>query len=916
MSSGQPGQRPWGASTKLRPPALPPDFVPRTRVHQRLTAGWGRPLLLVCAPAGFGKTIALAGWLHESPRLCAWVSLDELDSDLVSFTSVLVSALGTVVPNAGHRALALATQTERPPLSQLSALLADDLAEVDDDLVIVLDDFHLIRDWSVHALLSLLARRLPPTIQIVIASREAPPVQLALLRGRRELAEIRADDLRFDRAEAMAFVRGMSDAPLDLRVVAEAVDRSEGWAVGLRLLSLINPPAGSSQAGPTPTAAREPQVVDAYLLEEVLSRQRPELRRFLTQTSILDRFCAPLCEAVVDDLQPGDAQRLLDESMAAGLFLTALDDERRWYRFHHLFRDMLRRCLERDAGPEHIRALRLRASDWLAGQRLWDESATQAIDANDVGRVTSLVETCLLSELSISVGLMLDGWIHRLPPDVVEASPTLLLARCGMLTIRGDVGELESLLRRLEMLLAADPSRMSQALLPIARGQIERQLAWVLHLTYGADHEALARLERALELLPMDQYDNRGGAAAMYAFTLHCVGRTDDALAWISTQFGQSTELHPDYVARLLIGRLYVELAAGRLPAADQTGRRMVAFGTASQQPLAIGWGHFAQGRIAYEWNDLDGAREHFEAVLALGRDAQRFCTVNATLGLALTRIARGERGVAERLVLGELEQAEEADNAFLVERLRSFMARLALASDNPDGAVDWLASVTLASQGTIGFDIEDSRLTRARVLVARATSENLGEASAAVNRAIEAAEARHMIASLVGGLALRALVEHARGETNRAAGSITRALEVAGPGQFTRTFVDLGPPLTRLLAELASRGALPTGGARVLVACRAESVVLASGLPGRDRATPEPAEALTWRDLDVLLLMDGRFSSQEIARLLGIPEETVKRHATNIYRKLQVTGREDAVLRAYDLGVLRAEDRETPTSD
>ena len=488
----------------------------------------------------------------------------------------------------------------------------------------MLDDFHLIQEPSIHVLLSLLVRRLPPTIQLVIASREEPPLAVALLRGRRELAEVRADDLRFDRAEAIAFVRGMSDAPLDLRRVADAVDRSEGWAVGLRLLTLVRPFFGSSQTSPTPAAARERQLVDGYLFEQVLSRQTPELRRFLTQTSILDRFCAPLCEAVVDGLQPGDGQRLLDESMAAGLFLTSLDDEQRWYRFHHLFRDMLRRRLERDAGPERVRALRRRASDWLAGQGLWDEAATQAIDANDVGRVTSLVETCLMTERSIGAGLMLESWTRRLPRDVVEASPTLSLARCGRLAIQGEVGELESQLRRVEAMLADEPSRMSPALLPIARGQIEHP-ARVGAPSEGRRRSRSARSSRA-RARPAPRWTSTTSAAApsrLYAITLQCLGRTDDALAWISAELGRGTALHPDYVARLLIGQLYVELASGRLPAAVHTGRRMVAFGTAHQQPLAIGWGHFAQGWVAYEWNDLDGAREHFEAVLALGRDAQ-----------------------------------------------------------------------------------------------------------------------------------------------------------------------------------------------------------------------------------------------------------------------------------------------------
>jgi LuxR family transcriptional regulator, maltose regulon positive regulatory protein len=916
MIESQPRHTAWVPSTKLRPPALPPDFVPRPRVHERLTEGSGRRLMLVCAPAGFGKTIALAGWLHEARRPWVWVSLDELDSDLVGFTSLLVAALGTVVPDAGRRALALAAQTASPPLSQLSGLLAHDLAGVDDELVIVLDDFHVIQEGSIHALLSLLVRRLPPTIQLVIASREEPLLPVALLRGRREVAEVRADDLRFDRAEALAFVREMSDAPLDLRRVADAVDRSEGWAVGLRLLTLAGPPSGSSQTSPTPAAARERQFVDAYLFDEVLSRQTPELRRFLAQTSLLDRFCAPLCEAVVDGLRPGDGRRLLDASMAAGLFLTSLDDEQRWYRFHHLFRDMLRRRLERDAGPERVRALRRRASDWLAGQGLRNEAATQAIDANDVDRVTSLVETCLMTERSIGVGLMLDSWTRRLPRDVVEASPTLSLARCGMLDIRGEVGELESRLRRVDAMLAGEPSRMSPSLLPIARGQIDTQLAWVLHQMGGADHEARARLERALDQLPVDQYLHRGAAVGLYAISLQSLGRTDDALAWISAELSSGTALHPDCVARLLVGQLYVELASGRLPAAVLTARWMLAFGTASQQPLVIGWGHFAHGLVAYERNDLDGAREHFEAVLALGRDANRLCSVNATLGLARTLVAGGQPAEAERLVLAELEQAEEAGNSFFVEGLRSFMAHLALASDDPDRAANWLAGVTLTRQGITGYDLEDPLLTRARVLVARATSEDLGEASAAVDRAIEAAEARHVIASLVGGLALRAVVERSRGEMSRAAESIARALEIAGPGQFTRTFVDLGPPLTELLAELATHGSLPPGGGRVLMACRAESGVPASARPSRDAAAPRPAEALTWRELDVLLLMDGHFTNKEITRLLGLDEETVRRHATNVYSKLRVTGRRDAVLRAYDLGFLRAEDRETRPSD
>jgi len=478
----------WVPSTKLRAPTLPPDFVRRPRIYERLTEGQGRSLTLVCAPAGFGKTTVLAGWLQDVRRPWVWVTLDETDNDFAGFARLLISALRAVVPDAGRQALALAAQVERPALSQLTAFLVDDLARVEGELVIVLDDFHVIREPSIHALVSLLVNRMPPTIQLVIASREAPPLQLGLLRGRHELAEVRAADLRFHRAEAFAFVEGMSNAPLDLQVIADAVDRSEGWAAGLRLLTLVSSPAGSPQTGPTWTATREREVVGDFLWEEVLSRQTPELQRFLTQASILDRFCASLCEVVVDDVRLGDGQRLMGESIAAGLFLMSLDDQQRWYRFHQLFRDMLRRRLERDDGPERVRALRVRASDWLKDQGLWDEAATQAIDANDVGRVTSLVDTCLLTERSIGARLVLESWTRRLPRDVVEASPTLSLVHCRMLDIRGEVRAVELEARRIEAMLDDGPSGMSPALLPIARAQIDALLAWVLHERGGADH--------------------------------------------------------------------------------------------------------------------------------------------------------------------------------------------------------------------------------------------------------------------------------------------------------------------------------------------------------------------------------------------------------------------------------------------
>jgi LuxR family maltose regulon positive regulatory protein len=902
-------------STKLRPPTLPPDFVPRPRLHERLDTGAGCRLTLVCAPAGFGKTIALAGWLQAVSRPSVWISLDELDSDLASFTTVLAGALESVAPGAGRQVKAALAQTEYPSPSQLSVLLADDLASIQHALIVVLDDYHLMRSPAVHVMMSLLLRRLPRSVQLVLASREEPSLPIATLRARQELAEVRVEDLRFDHTEASALLAEPGKPPLEPRVVAEAVHRTEGWAVGLRMLALEGSLAPSDDAADVrPTTTLQRRFADAYLLEEVLACQPPELQRFLVQTSVLDRLHVPLIEAVVDGLQPGAARRLLDACLSAGLFVVALDDEQRWYRYHGLFRDTLRRRLNREQGPEQVRVLLTRASLWLEANGFIEQAATSAIETGDALRAVALVEQLVPMWQQREQWATLDVWLRRLPPDAVAKSLVLALARCRLLTRRCEFGAFESELRRLETLLAQprtpplDPTDLNVAL-----GQINLGFAYLLHETGGDDREVLERTLLALQQLPEDRAEQRGGAYLFYAITLHCLGRTEEALAWLRAELDKETARRSTIMTRLLNAEAYVELSSGQLDTATHTTRHLVALAGAGNFPLHLGWGHYTLGRIAYEWNDLAGASEHFNAVLSLGHLAHRICIVNATCGLALSLAARGEHHQAERLVRHELARAEEDGNAYFVVRLRSFMARLALLSSDPDQAAHWSAGVAFTQRAITAFDLEDPWLTRALVLIAEPVSERLEEASTVLERALDAARSRHIVSSIVKGLAIRALVERSRGEMTHAFRSITEALTLAAPGRFIRTFVDLGPPLTHLLVELASHRGLPKGAERVLDACRAENGLLTPSLPELTATQPDDVVSLTWRELDVLHMLDRRHTNREIAHLLSIAEETVKKHVANIYSKLNVRGRREAVARAYALGLLSERDLRPP---
>jgi LuxR family maltose regulon positive regulatory protein len=901
-------------SAKLRPPTLPPEFVPRPRIHERLDQGKGRRLTLVCAPAGFGKTIALAGWLLDVKRASVWVNLDGLDSDLISFTIVLAGALESVAPGAGRQVKAALAQTEHPSPSQVSVLLADDLASIEHDLIVVLDDFHLIRAPSVQVMMSLLLRRLPAHIQLVIASREESSLRIAALRARQELAEVRDEDLRFSHTEASALFADPGSPSLEPRIIAEAIDRTEGWAVGLRLLVLEGSLAPSDEAGVGPTTTSQRRFADVYLLEEVLAHQPPEVQRFLIRTSVLDRLCVPLIEAVVDDVQPGHAQRLLDASMTSGFFLVALDDEQHWFRYHGHFRDMLRRHLEHEVGSERVRALLRRASSWLEANGLLEEAATSALEAGDMLRATTLVEQLVPMWQDRELWSTLDMWLQRLPQDAVAMSPVLTLGRTFVLGFRCEFGAFESELRRLETMLAQprtpplDPTDLTATL-----GQINVGLAYVLHETGGDDQEALERALLALQQLPPDQTHQRGIASLLHTLTLQCLGRTDEALAGLRSEIDKETARNPTIMARLLNAEAHVELSSGQLDAAIHTARELVTLAGAGSFPLHVGWGHYTLGHAAYERNDLAVASEHFNAVLALGDGAHRICTVNAACGLALSLTALGQHREAEHLVLRELARAEEDGNSFFLVRLRSFMARLALSLPDPDQAAHWSAGVTFTQRAITAFDLEDPWLTRALVLMADPTTERLNEAAAVVERALDAAHSRHIVPSIVRGLAIRALVERARGDVSSAFRSITEALTLAAPGRFIRTFVDLGPPLSHLLVELASHGGLPKGAERVLEACGAESGLPKPSLPEPSTTRRDDVVSLTWRELEVLHLLDGRHTNREIAQLLTIAEETVKTHVGNIYAKLQVPGRREAVARAYALGLLDERDLRPP---
>ncbi|HEX3306767.1 MAG TPA: hypothetical protein VHS32_11020, partial [Streptosporangiaceae bacterium] len=513
-------------ATKLFVPQPRPDLVPRPRLLTRLDGGLeaGRCSLL-SAPAGAGKTSLLAAWLAQLDRPVAWLTLDERDQDPHQVLRYLVAALQTIAPASGRAALAWLEAPRPPPAEVVVTVLVNDLAALPRPGLLVLDDYHLVRTPEVHAAVAFLLEHLPPGLHLVIASREDPPLPLPRLRARRQLTEVRAADLGFSVEEAAALLASGMGLRLEEAQVAALVDRTEGWAAGLQLAGLALRDRPDPAAFVTAFAGGHRLVAD-YLMAEVLDRQPAPTRRFLLATSVLDRLCTPLCDALLAADAPGDTQERLEELERANLFLVPLDDERVWYRYHHLFADALRARLAREAGADAAAAFHRRASAWFGREGLLPEAIDHALAgdaAEDAATCIEALTPVLFATMSIHQPLT--AWLAALPEPVVRARPLLCLAQAWLL------------IHRVELVPAAAWIDAAAAALPAAgdgadpaRGAVAATRAYIATVVPDtAPDRAIAWAERALADLAPDDVAFRGIAGISLGQAALALGQLDRA---------------------------------------------------------------------------------------------------------------------------------------------------------------------------------------------------------------------------------------------------------------------------------------------------------------------------------------------------------------------------------------------------
>ncbi|MGH3088985.1 MAG: LuxR C-terminal-related transcriptional regulator [Rubrobacteraceae bacterium] len=887
-------------TTKLRVPTARPSLVARPRLREALVRHEGRKLTLVSAPAGFGKTTLLGEWAKEnSEETLAWVSLDESDNDPARFLSYLAGALRAVEEGIGEGVPALLHSPEPLPVEVVVGNLVNDLAGMGRGVAIVLDDYHVIGSEYVHEAVSLLIERLPENTRLIIASRADPPLPLSKLRVRGQMAELRAADLRLTTEEATAFLSDVMGLALSAEDVAALEGVTEGWVAALQLAALSMRDREDVSGFVESFSGSNRHVLD-FLAEEVLERQPEDVRDFLLRTSVLERMSAPLCDTLTD-LSSGQA--MLTRLERDNLFVVSLDDERRWYRYHHLFADFLNVRLTIE-DPKLVGELHFRASGWHEERGMVVEAVRHALSASDsdpgYDLAARLVENEAKRAWGSGEGATVLGWLEALPEEAKRRRPRLFLELAMALALTGRPADAEPLVEEAEK--AAEKDERDRLYI-IGFASAIRCFCARLR---GDARQAVEYGRRALSLLPDEETPHRNFAAVCLGDSLRVCGD----LAAAGEVLAQAAEMgrsigHVYGTITSMVWQARVQSERGLLREADDTLRRALGYveEKRAESLPASGLVHIGMGDLLYERNELEEAERELEVGVELAERTREVSgIVRGYVALSRAKRARGnEEGAsefarkAERVARGSGAEMETAVAA-------AWMARLLLARGELAEAVAMElgrdASVALESSRTVG------RLTSARLLHARGRHD---DALGLLEKLGEAAESAGRIGSLIEILALTALSLWAKGKKERSVSILSKALALAEPEGYVRAFVDEGAVMGGLLsATLEARrwddsrtaGRVLTKYIAKLLAALAQKVAA----PGLDGRLPE---SLSEREMEVLALIAAGRSNREIAGRLFVSTSTVKTHINNLYRKLGARSRTQALAKARGLDLI-----------
>ena len=900
--------------TKLNRRVVDSKWIQRPRLITRLDEGLKNRLTLISAPAGYGKTTLAVQWINHIPGHSAWLSLDKKESDPDRFLRYVIASIRTVVLEFGANTEPLLLSPNLPLPDYLADAMVSDLAMLKKPLVVVFDDYHTIVSDEVQKTVSRMVQHLPENIHLLISTRIDPPWPLSLWRARQWIAELRAANLRFSGEEAQFFFVRNVGKPFSTEVIDRLQSRTEGWVAGLQLVYLSLADAENPEQFARNFSSSDRLIVD-FLMDEVFSRQSAEIKNFLYVSAMIERFCAPLCDFIIEgSFGKDDSGKLIAKLDRENLFLVPLDNERRWYRYHHLFQSLLMQHLKDNLSPKRKTRIHQLAGEWFAGQGLIEEALRHLIAAGDIDAAASLVEENLGVAIDNDLSRRTLGrWLDMFPKSAEKQQPALLVAHAYCKLFQWDFAGMLLLLDNAEALLRNPACTIPESKFQKLLGDIDVQRSF--YLFWQGDAEgSLQHALRALNVVPKDHHYTRSLAVIYAAGSLAIVGRRDEALHLVEDALTETYAEGSQNVGPFLTTQAVIHYWEGNFNAVKKSAERMLTIHEFVPLPdYWQGYAHYFLGSVAYERNLLDTAADHFRCAEQLRYRIMTRSYHDALIGLSLVAWARGEVDVAKGYAFSARNFAVEVNDPYSLKISDSFETRLAILS----GEVSVEQEAYSPTIDSNRFWLEVPSLTHAEYLINKATPEDCSTGLECIEDALQRAEQHHNTRQLIQFLAAKAVALKCAGNLEGALEVLEETLHMAESLGFVRTFLDRGPVMAELLNAFLERGPDSPYIRRILTGFGdkkpSEMATVISSIDQRSQAE-QVADAflssgLSNREIDVLNLLEMRLTNKEIAQRLFVSSETVKKHNFNIYRKLGVNDRRQAVAAAKKLGLLSPKD-------
>ncbi len=885
-------------STKLHRPPVARDFLCRQGLCEILDESTDHPLTLVSAPAGYGKSSFISHWIKNCDSPNAWLSIDETDSDVRVFLSYVVAAVQTVLPKACTETLLLLKEEVLPPLPVLAGSLGNDLDSLEESIIVVLDDYHRIDQPAVHKLMNHLLEHPPNGLRLIIIARMDPPLLLGALRAHNNLTEVRMRDLMFTRAETEVFLEHATGQTFSSAAIDHLQQITEGWVVGLRCAALAARYHSDADAFLRGFDCDVSGVQD-FLVEEILARLPPDVADRMCKVSILNRFCAPLCEAVgpapVDENEePKDGSDFIKLLKDSGLFYVSLDEHDEWYRYHHIFQELLQHRLIKQLTRAEMVSLHQQAAAWFEAHGLLEETIQHSLMAGGSAEVVSVIVRHRNDILNLEQWYRLSRWLKQLPVKAVEDEPDMLMLKAWLLNNHGRFKEAVMVLDRLEALLDNRPP--NPGLIERLRGGVNALRSHQMYVK-GQGDLAIKCAERGLKLLPPECLSERSYALVILGRALQMCGDLEGARSCIYAELTEDSMLTDPFRARLLLVLCVIDWIAADLPSLHLAANELVKLDMESGLKEGGSFGHMFVGVAHYQQNELSKAEASLLSVAAQSEVSNFQFFIENTFALASVYQATGQADKARETVKVICGNLIRAGNAAMLQRAKAYLADLALRQGHMAEALSWAQQFDPEPLRAPSMPYEPC-LTFVKVLIAQHSAESLEQAESLLIRLEMFYGEIHNTRFLIEVLALQALLRDTPGDETAAISVLGRAVQLAQPGGFIRLFVDLGPGLVKLLnrLDLDAEGLGYVG--RILDAYRSE-VKAEVG-----EALEQP---LSKRELEVMELLAEQLSNEQIGDRLYIARATVKRHTENIYQKLGVAGRHQAVTRAQRLTIIHS---------